>query len=166
MLSPINTLAPAPGYRHSLCISVSKKDNGEAGMTTEKDPVAAACEAEWDKWKSDCSGFVKAVALRLGIKITGMANPMIDYLEHSTAWRSLGSDSGAAITRASQGDLVVGGLKAPRHGHVVIVIKSAPLRYPIGYWGRFGAVGKKRAGINWSWNKSDLPKVQFYARKP
>jgi hypothetical protein len=63
------------------------------------------------------------------------------------------------------GYLVIGGLKAQGHGHVVIIVKSANAGYPIGYWGRFGAVGKKRTTINWSWNKTDLPKVHFYAAK-
>jgi len=134
-------------------------------MESEADPVTAACEAEWNKWKSDCSGFAKAVARRLGIILIGQANSMIDALEDSSRWVKLGADRKAAVTRAQMGDLVIGGLKAHGHGHIVIVVKTSSAAYPIAYWGRFGAVGKKRTAINWSWNKTDLPKVQFYAAK-
>jgi hypothetical protein len=90
---------------------------------------------------------------------------MIDSLEGSSRWLKLGADKRAAITRANMGYLVIGGLQAQGHGHVVIVVKAANAGYPIGYWGRFGAIGKKRTTINWSWNKTDLPKVHFYAAK-
>jgi hypothetical protein len=135
----------------------------EVQMESEADPVIAACEAEWDKWKSDCSGFAKAVGRRLGIILSGQANSMIDSLEKSSRWIKLGADKRAAITRAKMGYLVIGGLKARGHGHVVIVVKTANAGYPIAYWGRFGAIGKKHTTINWSWNKTDLPKVHFYA---
>lgn len=138
----------------------------EVQMESEADPVIAACEAEWDTWKSDCSGFAKAVARGLGITLSGQANSMIDSLEGSSLWLKLGSDKIAAITRAKMGYLVIGGLKAKGHGHVVIVVRTANAGYPVGYWGRFGAVGKKRTTINWSWNKADLARVHFYAAKP
>jgi hypothetical protein len=53
-------------------------------MESEADPVIAACEAEWNKFKSDCSGFAKAVARRLGISLSGQANSMIDALENKS----------------------------------------------------------------------------------
>jgi hypothetical protein len=138
----------------------------EVQMESEVDPVIAACEAEWDRWKSDCSGFAKAVARRLGIVLSGQANSMIDSLEASSRWVSLSADKKAASARAQMGYLVIGGLKARGHGHVVIVVKSANAGYPIAYWGRFGAVGKKRTAINWSWNRADLSRVRFYAAMP
>jgi hypothetical protein len=138
----------------------------EVWMASEADPIIAACEAEWDNWKSDCSGFAKAVAHRLGIILSGPANAMIDSLEESSRWLKLGADQTAAITRAKMGYLVIGGLKARGHGHVVVVVKSADAGYPIAYWGRFGAIGKKRTTINWSWNSTDLPNVRFYAALP
>jgi hypothetical protein len=138
----------------------------EVQMESEVDPVIAACEAEWDRWKSDCSGFAKAVARRLGIVLSGQANSMIDSLEASARWINLGADDTAAMTRANMGYLVVGGLKARGHGHVVIVVKAPSVGYPTAYWGRFGSVGKKRTGINWSWNRADLHRVHFYAAMP
>jgi hypothetical protein len=135
-------------------------------MANDTDQVVTACEAEWDKWKGDCSGFVKAVAKRLGMTLTGQANDLVDYLEQSPAWLNLGSNSGKAISRAADGYFVIGGLKAEPLGHVVVVVKSKAQPYPVAYWGRYGSVGKKRTTINWSWRHPDLPNVHFFARKP
>lgn len=130
-----------------------------------EDPVIAACEAEWDKQKDNCSGFVSAVATRLGITLNGQANAMIDFLEQNSTWTTLGAEPKTAIDRANQGYFVIGGLKANNHGHVVVIVKSPGAIQPVGYWGRFGAVGKKATTINWAWVKHDLPNVRFYARK-
>jgi hypothetical protein len=62
--------------------------------------------------------------------------------------------------------MVIGGLKHRPNGHVVIVVKSASLNYPVAYWGRLGASGRKNTTINWSWNSADLPLVQFFSSDP
>ncbi|MGZ5202037.1 MAG: hypothetical protein ACXWC4_19940 [Telluria sp.] len=134
-------------------------------MNNETDPVIGACETEWDAWKGDCSGFAKAVAARLGFSLSGQANELVDYLQRSPDWRSLGNDSRSATTQANLGDFVIGGLKARPHGHVVVVVKSGASPYPVAYWGRFGAVGKKNTAINFSWRRADLSNVLFFSRK-
>jgi hypothetical protein len=134
-------------------------------MDNNADPVIVACETEWESWKSDCSGFAKAVAARLGVNLSGQANELIDYLTRAPEWRSLGADPRRAATQANLGDFVIAGLKARPHGHVVIVVKSAATLYPVGYWGRFGAVGKKNTTINFSWRRADLSNVLFFSRK-
>lgn len=123
------------------------------------------CEAEWDTWKADCSGFVKAVCKHADATLHGHANQIIDYLESSPAWENLGAAPDTATSRASSGCLVIGGLKQPAHGHVVIVVRSVPRLYPVAYWGRFGAVGRKNTTINWSWNSADRPEVHYFSFK-
>jgi hypothetical protein len=134
-------------------------------MDNDSDPVTTACETEWETWRSDCSGFAKAVASRLGVSLSGQANELIDYLQRSPEWRNLGSDTKSAIGQAVLGDFVIGGLKSRPHGHVVVVVRSEATLYPVAYWGRFGAVGKKKTTINFSWRRADLPNVLFFSRK-
>lgn len=134
-------------------------------MANESEAIINACEIEWDSWKGDCSGFVKAVAARLGIPLSGNANALVDYLERSPAWQHLGAQPQTAMLRAAQGYLVIGGLKHTPHGHVVVVVRSGASLYPVAYWGRFGAVGKKNTTINFSWAHSQLTNVHFFARQ-
>lgn len=134
-------------------------------MSTDTDPVVAACETEWESWKADCSGFVKAVAGRLGVNLSGQANELIEYLQRAPDWYKLDRDAKGAMTRASLGEFVIGGLAARPHGHVVVVVRSVATTYPLAYWGRFGAVGKKRSTINFSWRRADLANVRYFARK-
>ena len=42
--------------------------------------VKDICEQEWEAHKADCSGFVKAVAQRLGVVLNGQANDIMRYL--------------------------------------------------------------------------------------
>jgi len=135
-------------------------------MEDESDAVINACEAEWDTYKSDCSGFVRAVASHLGIKLSGLANDLIDHFAHSAGWLDLGHDSLAATSRANLDYFVIGGTKGPRHGHVVVVVKSGrPTGYPVAYWGALNGTGFKKKTINYSWIHPELPKVRFFARK-
>lgn len=124
-------------------------------------PIVAACEAEWEAHKADCSGFLKAVAHRLGIELTGQANDIIATLR--TSWpRAMDGASAAAL--AAGGQLVVGGLEAAGHGHVVVVVPG-PLehgKYPHAYWGRLNAVGAKDTGVNFSWNQTDRDRVGYW----
>jgi len=128
--------------------------------------IETASRREWPRWKSDCSGFVHAVAKDLGIAIAGNANAMVDTMDaKANGWIDLGHDPALAISYANRGYFVVAGLKAGGHGHVVVIVPTPPgSRYPIGYWGRLGGVGREKTGINWSWNHRDLPKVDYYAK--
>lgn len=124
------------------------------------------CESEWDAWKGDCSGFAKAVCAHANVQLTGQANQIIDFLGTSPAWENLGAEPAKAIMRANGGRLVIGGLKHRPNGHVVIVVQSASINYPVAYWGRLGASGRKNTSINWSWNSADRPLVQFFSSNP
>ncbi|WP_426664528.1 hypothetical protein [Rhodanobacter aciditrophus] len=128
--------------------------------------IEAASRREWPRWKSDCSGFVHAVAADLGIAIAGNANAMVDAMgAKANGWIDLGHDPALAIGYANRGYFVVAGLKAGGHGHVVVIVPTPPgSRYPLGYWGRLGGVGREKTGINWSWNHRDLPRVDYYAK--
>jgi hypothetical protein len=98
------------------------------------DLIVAACEAEWEAHTADCSGFLKAVAHRLGIGLTGQANDIIATLRKT--WPQA-MDGASAAALAASGQLVIGGLEAAGHGHVVVVVPG-PLehgRYPHAYLG-------------------------------
>lgn len=132
-------------------------------------PVVAACEKYWDAYKDDCSGFAGAVAGELGILLAGQANDIVDLM--GTFWWHTLSDGAAANIHAILGYFVIGGLKKnPGNGHVVVVVPGEVNqgKYPTGYWGSLGGVGKKATTINWSWNATDRDKVKYayYIFKP
>jgi hypothetical protein len=129
----------------------------------EGSPVVRACKAEWNSHKSDCSGFVRAVAHDLGITLQGLANDIVDQICRSP-WTSLKHDGIAARQKAEAGYFVVAGLKEKPHGHVVVITPGplAHAKYPTGYWGRLHGTGKMNTTINFAWNKQDRDKV-FYS---
>ncbi|PRY08575.1 hypothetical protein [Paraburkholderia sp. BL25I1N1] len=127
--------------------------------------IKTLCENHWARWKADCSGFLKAVAADLDITLTGDANSIIDTIGRAP-WTQLGSDADKAVAYAGLGYLVVAGLKATHHGHVVIVMPGQSKPYPLACWGRYGGVGRKNTAINFSWSHADLANVQYYAIKP
>lgn len=129
----------------------------------DEDPVMEACEAEWNAWKHDCSGFVRAVAKRLGVQLIGNANTIIDTLTLDTSCKNLGCTPGLAIQAANQGRLVIAGLKDKPNGHVVVIVKSPPRSLPVGYWGQLGKVGQKNESISKSFRKEPLGRVQFFS---
>ena len=124
--------------------------------------IAEVCEANWAAHQSDCSGFVKAVAADLGIRLTGQANSIIDAIGRSP-WEDLGTDAKKAVLRAGSRHLVIGGLKASPNGHVVVIVPGGANPWPHAYWGRLGGVGRRNATINWSWNAADRARVKYYA---
>jgi len=123
--------------------------------------VKEICEEEWDGHKADCSGFVKAVAHRLGLLLSGQANDIMRHLRSNWNRAAHGKD---ASEKAAAGWLVVAGLEARPNGHVVVVVPG-PLnrgKYPTAYWGRLGRSGSKNQTINWSWSQSDIEMVAYY----
>jgi hypothetical protein len=130
--------------------------------------IKEACEKHWEANKSDCSGFARAVAGELGVILTGNADAIVAAIGQAGAWTSV-SDGVAAKQKADAGHLVIGGLKgsahqpARAHGHVVVVVAGnlALGKYPTGYWGSLGAVGKMNTTINWAWNKADRDNVHY-----
>ena len=128
---------------------------------TPQQTIINACQADFAAHKSDCSGFVKAVASDLGITLTGMANDIVDEIQ-TAPWTEL-ADGVAAKAQADLGFFVVGGLKETPHGHVVVVV-TGPLargKYPTAYWGRLGGIGMKNTTINWAWNAADRDHVTY-----
>jgi hypothetical protein len=123
--------------------------------------VIAVCEKDWDADKSDCSGFVKAVAADLGIHLTGLANDIVKYARAN--WQAA-KDGVDAAGQAAQGNLVIGGLEDNPNGHVVVVVRGGLNRekYPTAYWGQLGGVGKKDTTINWAWPLADRDLVEYY----
>ena len=138
-------------------------------MTTAQD-IIDACEAEWDAHKGDCGGFARAVAARLGVTLTGMANDIVGEIQQAP-WSPV-ADGPTAAQAAAQGRLVVAGLNGanqqvpdPAHGHVVVVVQG-PLAhglYPTAYWGQLGGVGRKDAGLNWAWRAGDRDNIVYGA---
>lgn len=132
------------------------------------DLVAIACEKHWETYKSDCSGFVKAVASDLGLSLTGQANDLSDQIQKSP-WLKL-KDGAEAQQKAALGFFVLGALKATPNGHVVVVVPGelSGGKYPTAYWGSLGGTGKKKTTINWSWTATDrdLVSYSYYPHKP
>ena len=57
--------------------------------------IVVACEKYWEQYKCDCSGFVKAVALELGVTLIGQANDIVDQIG-GAPWVPLSSGVDAA----------------------------------------------------------------------
>lgn len=133
-------------------------------MAESENAVVKACEKHWDKHKSNCSGFVSAVARELSLILIPPANSMVKTITSGGPWIVLPNGSRAA-SAADDGRFVVAGLKDDPHGHVVVVVPGTPNRglYPYAYWGSLGKVGKKNETINWSWSKEDRDKVVYSA---
>ena len=147
-------------------------------MTNPDDCLLRACAAVWNESfiaglrnSDNCSGFVKAVAHRLGIPIpeTARADAIVDHIIGS--WRELTSGEEAA-RQAGAGVLVIAGLKSSAHsparteGHVVIVV-AGPLyrgQFPKVWGGSTGSAqsqGEKSVGE--VWNRTDRSNVVYYA---
>lgn len=140
--------------------------------------IIALCDANWDANKSDCSGFVKAVANALQVSTFAPgddANSIVDKLHAATDWVALTPGDGpAAKAQADAGWFVIAGLKGSNqtnpdpHGHVVVIV-TGPLdsihgEYPTAYWGRLGGVGAKAQTINWAWRAGDRDQVAYFAK--
>ncbi|GBQ93920.1 hypothetical protein AA23498_1873 [Acetobacter nitrogenifigens DSM 23921 = NBRC 105050] len=128
-------------------------------------PIIAIAEKRWEAHKSDCSGFVRAVAKDLGVPMTGLANQLVDAWRQDGMWTKLNHDHARASLLSAQGYLVVAGLQESGHGHVVIVIPGKSNHGDaMGYWGRLGGTGYKNKGLNFAWKRADLKNVEYFAR--
>jgi hypothetical protein len=98
--------------------------------------IIASCQRHLPAYFNDCSGLVRAVANDCGVFLMGNANQITDQLSQAPGVLSSGA---AAARAAAAGKLVVGGVKADKHGHVVIVV-DGPLhagKYPYCIWGQY-----------------------------
>lgn len=84
--------------------------------------IINACTSSWDQSylpgtpnKNNCSGFFQSVAAALGVPLPeGNADSIMGGLAQSQAWQKLASGMEAA-QKASQGYLVVVGIKGSEH---------------------------------------------------
>jgi hypothetical protein len=134
------------------------------------DRVQEACEECFDAHKSDCSGFARAVATKLGVGLAGLADEIVETLRTGQGWTALPTGVAAAQS-AKAGKLVIAGLKGSEqarpdpHGHVVVIVDGPLVRdaYPSAYWGRLGGIGEKDKTINWAWTAEDRDRVSYAA---
>ena len=148
--------------------------SGNNNMHPTAQLIINICEAKWEAEKSDCSGFVRAVAGPLGVKLTGLADEIFDEI-HGAAWTPL-KDGPAAKAAAEDGLFVIAALKgamnvpAQDHGHVAVVVSgdldTTHRAYPTGYWGSLGSVGMKDTPLNFAWNAASRDKVKYASIVP
>jgi hypothetical protein len=147
-------------------------------MTNLDAYLIAECTESWEKEfiagiknKNNCSGFVKAVAKKLGIPLpeTANADGIVDVIEKD--WKRIGSGKEAAQLAAT-GTFVLVVLKgsqqkpAAHNGHVAIVVSGKLYRdkYPAVWGGSIGGAqsqGNKSVGEVWS--RNDRDSVAYYA---
>jgi hypothetical protein len=139
--------------------------------------IVDKCKLAWDEEfipgianKNNCSGFVKAVAKKLGIPISATANADGIVAELAGAWSEVSTGAEAAL-KAAAGSLVIVGLKGADHkparanGHVAIVVSGALYRnkYPLCWGGSIG--GAQSAGtksVGEIWNRNDRDSVKYF----
>lgn len=142
-------------------------------LASKAQEIIDECEAKFEANKSDCSAFVKAVATKFSVNLTGQADSIVDQIR-GAGWTQLAHDGVKAKDKADNGWLVIAGLKSSdnvppqTNGHVAIVVSgeldATHKKYPTGYWGKLGGVGEKNKTINYAWNTQSRDKV-FYAAK-
>ena len=133
--------------------------------------VVAACQANYQAHIGDCSGFARAVAAAVGVPLAGLADQIVDVLRAGADGWTVVADGIAAATAATNGQLVIGGLKGSEqahpdpHGHVVVVVPGplAHNAYPTAYWGSLRGNPGADKTINWAWTAADRDNVSYAA---
>jgi hypothetical protein len=145
-------------------------------MAADDALLIAACTDAWEKEyipgtvnKNNCSGFVKAVALKMNAKLPEeRADGLIDYMKEK--WSSVASAL-EAKNLAVKGTLVIGGLKSteqkklPTEGHVVVIVDGELYhsKYPKCWCGSTGhaqSQGDKSVGEVFA--TADRDKVAYF----
>src|SRR5688572_8820548 len=139
--------------------------------------IVDKCKLAWDEEfipgianKNNCSGFVKAVAKKLGIPISHTANADGIVAELAGAWSEVSTGAEAA-QKAAAGSLVIVGSKGADHkpartsGNWGIMVSGALCRrkYPRCRGGSIG--GAQSAGtrsVGESWNRNDRDSVRYF----
>lgn len=137
------------------------------------------CKESWEeefikglKNRDNCSGFVKAVAKKLGIKLKETANADEIVNEITESWRPLNNNGKEAAATAATGTLVIAGLRSKDHkpvrsnGHVVIIVSGALYRdmYPRCWGGSTGnAQSRGDKSVGEVWNRTDRDNVAYFA---
>jgi hypothetical protein len=122
--------------------------------------IIDACNAVWEANKSNCSGFVRAVASPLGVTLFDDgddADSIVDKLTSAPDWGAL-PDLPTVEANASAGWFIIAGMKStefatPRaNGHVIVVVQ-----------GMLGGVGQENSSIRNTFNvHQDLPNVHYF----
>jgi len=141
-------------------------------LASKAQEIIDECEAKFEANKSDCNAFVKAVANKFSVNLTGQADSIVDQIR-GVGWTQLNHDGVKAKEKADNGWLVVAGLKSSdnvppqNNGHVAIIVSGGldHQKYPTGFWGKLGGVGEKNKTINYAWNTQSRDKVFYSARK-
>lgn len=131
--------------------------------------IIQVCRDQWPGQKSNCSGFVEAVAKQLGVTLSGLADEIYTEIQ-GDGWTAIpdgiaakaAADSGLFVIAALSGDQEV---PAQEHGHVCVVV-SGPLdsvheKYPTGFWGQLGGVGSEMQTLNYAWNADSRDLVEM-----
>lgn len=139
--------------------------------------IVDKCKLAWDEEfipgianKNNCSGFVKAVARKLGIPISDTANADAIVAELAST-RSEVATGAKAAQKVAASSFVVVGLKSADHkpartqGHVAIVVSGSLYRnkYPLCWGGSTG--GAQSAGtksVGEIWNRNDRDSVRYF----
>ncbi len=116
--------------------------------------------------QTHCNQYVNEVCETFGIKdLSGfLANDMVDFLSKHPQWSEVSMDKCQEL--ANEGTLIIGGLKAEGHGHVVVVCPGKSKTS--GRWGSVpscasvGKVNEIGKGVNWAF--SGIP--TFWAYRP
>jgi hypothetical protein len=138
-------------------------------------PIFKIADNVWNlkPWlRSDCSGYLKAVAQAAGVNFaTGDANAIVGWLTNNPNWLNLGHDAAKAAALSAQGYLVVAGRTEPGHGHVALVVPGwAPQGAPMGYWGSLNGIPAANSSLTIAWISAEnwnLPRnVKAVPHKP
>lgn len=129
--------------------------------------VQEACDACFAAHDGDCSGFVRAVAARLGVTLPASANAIVDLLRDGGGWTRLGG-AAAAARSAGNGNFVIAGFKGQEaartreDGHLAIILGPDPRggAYPLGAWATKGG-GAKARSIDHAWTAPDRDRLTY-----
>jgi hypothetical protein len=157
---------------NAIRIDSARDEAADADEQLLAKDVTAICKAEWPAAKAECNQFVRAVANRCGVSLSGNADEIMAQIGTGN-WVSHGTDGVAASNAAKAGRLVIGGLNSQelgdKHGHVVVVVPPAgPLgqaKYPYAYWGSLNEAirdnGGKGMTVNYSFAPDYRDKVHY-----
>lgn len=137
--------------------------------------IIALCQRHIAQYPNDCAGFVRAVAEACGVILLGNANSIVSFLNTGISLQT----GVAARQAASAGQLVIAGLSAPGHGHVVVVV-DGPLnrgKYPYAFWGQYHGLSvsgktmnvgftRGHGTLNYAFSPADRDKVKYSTFKP
>ena len=131
--------------------------------------IGDALPDAYESNSGDCSGFVRAVALRLGFVLTGNADAIVDALRRN--WREL-DDVPRVLREVRAGKFVIAGLKSSEHtpkkdhGHVVVVVDGLLYRgeYPRCWSGSAKSIARSDGAksVGEIWNQTDRDNLSYF----